>query len=155
MNINKAIIVGFLVRDPETKALSSGQTVTTFSVATNSTYKDKQGERKTTVEFHNVVTYGTQAENCGKYLKKGQLAGVEGRIQTRSWDKDDGSKAYRTEIIADTVQFGPKSNGEGGDTPESENRARTAPEAKPRAKTGIPETIPYPEEDINPDDIPF
>lgn len=102
MNLNTATIVGRLTRDPETKVTETGTTITTFSVATSRTYKDKEE-----TEYHNIVTFGLTAENCGKYLTKGTLVGLFGRLTTRSWDKD-GVKHYRTEIIADNVSFGPK-----------------------------------------------
>jgi len=107
MYLNKAIIIGNLTRDPEQKALPSGVTVTSFSLATNNIYKDKDGNKQEDVEYHNIVVFGKQAESAGQYLKKGQSALIEGRIQTRSWDAD-GVKKYRTEVIADSVQFGAK-----------------------------------------------
>lgn len=108
MFINKAMVYGNLTRDPEMKALPSGQNVTSISLATNRTWKDKDGKQEEAVEFHNVVIFGKQAENVAKYLTKGSSAFVEGRLQTRSWEKD-GAKQYRTEIVAESVQFGPKS----------------------------------------------
>jgi len=119
--------------------------VTTFSLATNRVYNDKEGNRKEDTQFHNVVVFGRQAETTAQYLKKGSLALVEGRLQTRSWDADDGTKRYRTEVVADRVQFGPKgsSAGGGGATPGDGG-------GKEELKT-----IEYPEEEINPDDIPF
>lgn len=108
MNINHVTIVGRLTRDPEMKALPSGSKVTNFSVATSRTYVNENGGKVETPEFHSIVAFGKTAELAAQYLKKGQLCGIEGRLQTRSWEKD-GSKQYRTEIIADRVQFGPKS----------------------------------------------
>lgn len=110
MYLNKAIIAGNLTRDPELKALPSGSHVTNFSVATNRVWM-KDGAKQEETEFHNIVVFGKQAETSAKYLKKGQGVLVEGRIQTRSWDKD-GEKRYRTEIVADSVQFGSKAGGE-------------------------------------------
>ncbi|MBI2097711.1 MAG: single-stranded DNA-binding protein, partial [Candidatus Vogelbacteria bacterium] len=86
MYLNKAIIIGNLTRDPELKALPSGTKVTTFGVATNRVFKNKNGEKQEEVQFHNIVVFGTQAEIVNQYLKKGQTVLVEGRIQTRSWD---------------------------------------------------------------------
>ena len=106
MNLNSVTIIGRLTRDPEMKALPSGSNVTSMSIATSRSY-ESNGERKEETEYHNVVVFGKQAENCAKYLTKGALASVEGRLQTRSWDKD-GVKHYRTEIVADRVQFGPR-----------------------------------------------
>ena len=109
MYLNKAQIIGNLTRDPEMKSLPNGNKITSFSVATNRVYKDSNGDKKEESEFHNVVVFGKQAETSAQYLKKGQQVYVEGRITTRSWDdKISGEKKYRTEIIADAVQFGSK-----------------------------------------------
>ena len=155
MYLNKAIIYGNLTRDPEGKVLPSGMRVTTFSLATNSVWRDKTGAKKEDTQFHNIVVFGQAAEAVATYLKKGSTALVEGRIQTRSWDAADGVKKYRTEIVADRVQFGPRPGG-AGQTPVSSATTggnSTGEEAKaPAAELG---TINYPEEEINPDDIPF
>lgn len=145
MYLNKVFIAGNLTRDPELKALPSGANVSSFGVATNRTWRDQNGEKKEATEFHNIVVFGRQADTCAQYLKKGQQVLVEGRLQTRSWDKD-GQKQYRTEIVADRVQFGAKSGGGGG----MEARGDGAPMA-PSAKNEVE----YPTEDISPDDIPF
>lgn len=149
MYLNKAIIIGNMTRDPELKSLPSGMKVTSFSLATNRVYKDREGARKEETDFHNVVVFGRQAETSAQYLKKGQSVMVEGRIQTRSWDAQDGTKKYRTEIVADRVQFGPKAAG-GGQSNASEPKDNSA-ESAPAEKEGID----YPEEEANPDDIPF
>jgi single-strand DNA-binding protein len=146
MYVNKAIIIGNLTRDPEQKALPSGVAVTTFSVATNRVYKDKDGNRQENTDYHNIVVFGRQAETSGQYLKKGQSVFVEGRMQTRSWESD-GVKKYRTEVIADRVQFGPKSGSMTGPTSEAE-----APQEAPSDEGN---SIEYPEDEINPEDIPF
>jgi len=106
-NLNKAMVEGNLTRDPEMKALPSGSNVTSFSIATNRRFKDKDGVQQEEVDFHNITVFGKQAESVNTYLTKGSSAYVEGRLQTRSWEKD-GVKQYRTEIIADRVQFGAK-----------------------------------------------
>lgn len=112
MYLNKVMIYGNLTRDPELRALPSGGSVASFGVATNRTYKTKDGEKKEEAEFHNVVVFGKTAENCAQYLSRGSAAYVEGRLQTRSWDdKDSGKKQYKTEIVAETVQFGPRKDG--------------------------------------------
>jgi len=118
VNLNKVMLMGNLCADPEMKALPNGQNVTNFSIATNRTYNDKDGNKQEEAEFHNVVVFGKQAENVSKYLTKGSSAYVEGRLQTRSWEKED-QKMYRTEIVADIVQFGPKSSGEANSEPHS------------------------------------
>ena len=107
MCLNRAIIFGNLTRDPELKALPSGSNVATFSIATNRIFKDRTGQNQTEVQYHNVVVFGRQAETVYQYLKKGSTALVEGRIQNRSWDAPDGQKRYRSEIVAERVQFGP------------------------------------------------
>ena len=108
MYFNKAILIGNLTRDPEVKALPSGVKVTSFSIATNRVWKDKNGVKQENTEYHNIVTFGRQAEVIGQYLKKGASILVEGRIQTRSWDDAAGVKKYRTEIVLENFQFGPK-----------------------------------------------
>ena len=110
MYLNKAIIYGHLTRDPELKALPSGQQVAQFSIATNRTWKDKDGSQKEQTEFHNLVAFGKQAELIGQYMHKGSPLYVEGRIQTRSWEAE-GVKKYRTEVVVETFQFGPKREG--------------------------------------------
>jgi len=154
MYLNKAIVYGNLTRDPELRAIPSGSKVATFSVATNRIWKDKAGARQEAVDYHNVVVFGRQAEIVSQYLKKGSAALVEGRMQTRSWDGQDGQKKYRTEIVADHVQFGPRS-GNAASVPANKSNAsgETPP---PSDNPPVPtEAIEYPEEEINPDDIPF
>lgn len=153
MYLNKTFLFGNLTRDPEMKALPSGNKVTSFSLATNRVYKDANGAKQEQVEYHNIVVFGRQAETSAQYLKKGQGVLIEGRIQTRSWDdKTTGEKKYRTEIVADAVQFGPKSGGAptGGDY---------APSASSESKLASPasdlDTIDYGDTGINVDDIPF
>lgn len=158
MYLNKAIVYGNLTRDPELKALPSGIQVASFSIATNRVYKDKNGARQEQSEFHNIVVFGRQAETAAQYLKKGATALVEGRMQTRSWDSE-GVKKYRTEIIADRVQFGPRTGGPGA--AGSEGYSSGSPKAAgKKAEAAAPvagsaDTIDYPEEEINPEDIPF
>jgi single-strand DNA-binding protein len=146
MYLNKAIVIGNLTRDPEVKSLPSGIKVATFSVATNRVWKDKNGVKQENVDYHNIVVFGRQADVVGQYMKKGSSILVEGRMQTRSWDDASGVKKYRTEVVADRVQFGPRK--EGGSTPQSE------PVGSEDDKKAL-DTIEYPEEEINPEDIPF
>lgn len=148
MYLNRAIVIGNLTRDPELKALPSGITVTSFSVATNRVWKDKNGAKQESADYHNIVVFGRQAEIANQYLRKGSSVLVEGRMQTRSWDDASGKKNYRTEIIADRIQFGPRTGG--ASTVPSQ-----APSGEPdQAPKGL-DTIEYPEEEINPEDIPF
>jgi single-strand DNA-binding protein len=103
MSLNRAQLIGNLTRDPEIKQIPGGQTVATFGLATNFTWNDQSGNRQTKVEFHNIVAWRKLAEICGQYLRKGSKVFIEGRIQTRDWEAPDGSKRYRTEIIADNM----------------------------------------------------
>lgn len=151
MYLNKAMIYGNLTRDPELKALPNGMQVCSLSLATNRTYADRDGKRQESTDYHNVVVFGKQAENCGKYLTKGNSAYVEGRLQTRSWDKD-GQKQYRTEVVADRVQFGPK----GGSNTAATGGSYSAPANPQDSESNKAPALPdYPEEEINPEDIPF
>ncbi len=145
MNLNKVIIVGRLTQDPEKRSIpDSGMSVTSFSVATNSYFKNKSGEKQERTEFHNIVMFGNLADIAGQYLKKGSLALFEGRLQTRSWDDKEGNKRYRTEIVADSLQLGPRSEG-------SSQREKSE-DSSPKARE-----IPVIDEDdeINVEDIPF
>jgi single-strand DNA-binding protein len=147
MYLNKVFLYGNLTRDPELKALPSGGQVANFGIATNRSYKDKSGQRQETTEFHNIVAFGRTAEVIGQYLKKGRPIFVEGRLQTRSWDdKEGGKKNYRTEIIVENFQFGSDSKGGSGG-------GYAASEGQPAPKED--EAIKYPDEEINPEDIPF
>ncbi len=150
MYLNKAMVIGNLTRDPEIRAIPSGIKVATFSVATNRVWKDKNGMKQENTDYHNIVVFGRQAEIVGQYMKKGSSILVEGRMQTRSWDDAAGVKKYRTEIVADRIQFGPRAAGGTGG-------GYSAPAGAPPAeddKTAM-DTIEYPEEEINPEDIPF
>ncbi len=150
MYLNKAFIIGNLTRDPELKALPSGIKVCSFGVATNRVWRDKEGNKQESTEFHNIVVFGRQAETTAQYLKKGSSVLVEGRLQTRSWDAQDGQKKYRTEIVADRVQFGQRAQGGATSAGHSAGSTNQTP-----AKEETLDTIEYPEEDINPEDIPF
>ncbi len=152
MYLNKAFLFGNLTRDPELKSLPSGIKVVSFGLATNRTWKDKNGVKQESTSFHNIVAFGKTAEIMAQYLKKGSSAFVEGRIETRSWDdKNDGSKKYRTEIIVDNFQFGPSSGGRSG----GESFSKGESESAPKAQASQMDTIEYPTEEINPEDIPF
>lgn len=156
MYINKAFIYGNLTRDPELRSLPSGNAVANFAVATNRTWKDKEGVKREDPEFHNIVTFGRQAELVSQYLRKGSSVFIEGRLQTRSWDDANGVKKYRTEIVADRVQFGPR--GGGGMTGSGGSALPEIQRGKPKEGTAAREeieTIEYPEEENKADDIPF
>lgn len=153
MYLNKAFVYGNLTRDPELKSLPSGTSVATFGIATNRVWMDKDRNKQETAEFHNIVVFGKQADTVSQYLRKGSAALIEGRIVTRSWDDKDGVKKYRTEIVADRVQFGPRgasAGGQGGG--DIEARGKGSP------KEPEMDTIQYPDaesEGIKPEDIPF
>lgn len=159
MNLNKVLLIGRLTNNIESRTLPSGQAVVSFGLATNRTWKDQSGNKQETAEFHNMVAFGKLAEICATYLKKGQLLFAEGRIQTRSWQGQDGVKKYRTEIIMQNMQMGPKAAGNtvgnvGGNTTGN---------VKPAGTGSLNESIPVveeseisqTEEEINVKDIPF
>ncbi len=152
MYLNKAFIIGNLTRDPELKAIPSGIKVCSFSVATNRVWKDKNGAKQEAADYHNVVVFGRQAETVAQYMKKGSQVMVEGRMQTRSWDDAaTNTKKYRTEVIADRVQFGSSgSTGGSGSAPRT-----SAPSAPASEEDSSLDTIEYPDEQINAEDIPF
>jgi single-strand DNA-binding protein len=160
MYLNKAMIYGNLTRDPELRALPSGGNVCSFSIATNRVFKKADGSKQEQVEFHNVVVFGRQAETCAQYLKKGSPAFVEGHLQTRSWEGEKG-KQYKTEIIAERVQFGPRGGGpssaslSSSDSTGGSERGRGISDAEAPQRAPKEDVIDYPQEDINPDDIPF
>ena len=144
MSVNKAILVGRLGRDPETRYTSGGQAVCNFTLATDETYKDRAGERQKRTEWHRIVVWGKLAEICQQYLKKGSLVFLEGRIQTRQWDDRDGNKRNTTEIVASGMRMlGPKAatSAEGG------------PEPVPADAHESAEGGPAPE--VSDEDIPF
>ncbi len=146
MNLNKVFVLGRLTRDPERRNLPSGQPVVSFGIATNR-YFTQNEEKKEQVEFHNIVAFNKTAEIASQYLNKGSLVLIEGRLQTRSWQDSSGNKRYRTEIIAENIQLGPRAAGK-VIPPETE---------KPAEKTAQ-EEIPIIEEEkeeIDVKDIPF
>lgn len=110
MNLNKVFLIGRLTAEPQLRSTKTGQQVATFSVATNRTWLDKSNQKQEAVEFHNIVVWGRQAETSSKFLLKGQMVMIEGRIQTRNYEDKAGQKKYVTEIVAESVQFGPKSS---------------------------------------------
>ncbi|MEK7151264.1 MAG: single-stranded DNA-binding protein [Patescibacteria group bacterium] len=115
MNLNKVFLIGRLAADPESRTTPSGQTVTTVRLATNRVWNNRAtGEKQEQVEFHTIVAWSGLADIITKYLRKGQIAFFEGRLQTRSWQGQDGVKRYRTEIVADNMQLGPKAMNSGG-----------------------------------------
>jgi len=144
MNLNIVQICGRLTRKPELKSLPSGTKVASFSVASNRSWKGNDGQKKEEVEFHNVVTFGRTAEVIVQYFNQGDEIYIQGRLKTSNWEKA-GVKHYKTEIVGEKFEFGQKSraNSDGGATESRHSEPK------------VENTIEYPEEEINPKDIPF
>ncbi|MFH1388115.1 MAG: single-stranded DNA-binding protein [Patescibacteria group bacterium] len=135
MNFNKAIVAGNLTRDPEIRSMQNGQQVANLGIASNRYYNDQQGNRQEKTEFHNIVAFGKLADICAKYLKKGTLVLVEGRLQTSNWEGKDGVKRYKTEIIMESMQMGPRRDGSGA---ERQSQSQERPEQSPISQDEIP-----------------
>ncbi len=152
MNLNKAMIIGNLTRDPETRTTPSGQTVTNVGVATNLVWVDTNGERQSKPEYHNIVAWRKLGEICAQYLKKGNKVYVEGRIQTRDWEGQDGVKRYRTEIVAENmIMLDTKGTNLGGPTRVNNYSQPEPPTSEPEIQTGPASD----EEEIKVENIPF
>lgn len=149
MNLNKAMIIGNVTRDPDVRTTAGGQQVALFSVATNRAWTDASGVKKDQVEFHSVVAWRKLAEIIGQYVKKGGKIFVEGRLQTRSWDDQSGQKKYRTEIVAENVIMLDRPGQRSG-APTGDALAESQP---PAAETHAPVAEAEPE--VNVEDIPF
>ena len=104
-SVNKVILIGNLGRDPDVRSMQDGNKIVNLSVATSESWKDKSGEWQEKTEWHNILCWGKLAEIAGKYLAKGRQCCVEGKLQTSSWDGDDGKKRYKTEVVASNVEF--------------------------------------------------
>ncbi len=154
MNLNKVFLIGRLTRDPETRALPSGQSVTSFGMATDRFFTDKSGQKQQQTDFHNIVLFGKLADIASQYLNKGSLVLIEGRIRNRTWKDSSGNQRYRTEIIAERLQLGPRTAGK---TAPAEGEARQErPPAQKEKEESPKEDIPVIEEnEINVKDIPF
>jgi single-strand DNA-binding protein len=163
MNLNKAFLLGRLTSDPELRNLPSGQPVCNFRMATNRIWTDREsGEKQEKVEYHTVVAWRKLATIASQYLRKGSLVFVEGRLTTRSWDDSSGVKRYRTEIVAENIQLGPKRAmlGQESETPtlKSEpNQTTENPEKTSDEKPSVSEDIPTIQEgdDIDIEEVPF
>ena len=154
MNLNKVFLIGRLTRAPELRQTPSGQSVATFGMATNRVWLDQAKQKQEKVEFHTIIAWGRLAEICNQYLTKGQLIFIEGRIESRTWQDKAHSeiKHYRTEIIAENMQMGPRGGQSGGGSGDFSS----GKQEKPSTKDEVTETIQYPgEEDVKPDDIQF
>ena len=147
MNLNRATIIGNLTRDPEVRTTANGQTVASFGVATNFSWTDQSGQKQDRAEFHNVVAWGKLAEICGQFLGKGRKVYVEGRLQTREWEGQDGAKRNRTEIVCENMIMLDRAG-----APATANAAA-------RTSTGnavpAPQAAPAGDNEIRVEDIPF
>ncbi|MDO8577394.1 MAG: single-stranded DNA-binding protein [Candidatus Wildermuthbacteria bacterium] len=154
MDLNKVFLIGRLTENPEVRTTNSGQEVSTIRIATNRMWTDKQGQKQREAEYHSVVLWGRLAQIAGQYLQKGGLVYIEGRIQTRSWDDSQGQKRYRTEVVAERLQLGPRSGADPERDIDRETEVRQEPSVKEEPKT---EEIPIIEEEgeIDVKDIPF
>lgn len=146
MNLNKVFLIGRLTNNPQPKTLPSGSMVCSFGLATGRFFTDKAGQKKQETEFHNMVLFGRLAEIASQYLTKGSLVFIEGRLRTRNWQDQSGNKKYRTEVIAERLQLGPKPAG------------KSIPSEPGPQEKEMPQKEEIPiieEEEINPKDIPF
>jgi len=150
MNLNKVFLLGNLASDPETRTTPSGQQVCNFRMATNRVWSDRQtGEKKQQAEFHRIVVWGKLATIASQYLAKGRLVFIEGRLMTRSWEDKSGNKRFTTEIVADSLQLGPR--------PIRQDGAVAQNNTPKQKDNGAEDEIPIIEENENIDveDIPF
>lgn len=145
MDLNKAMLIGNLTADPELRQTQTGQSVVSFSIATNRTYTDKGGQRVSQAEFHNVVAWGNLAERIQQYCSKGKKVYVEGRLQTRTWEDNNGVKHYKTEIVADNIIFLSRADGSSG-----QGMMDSVTEVSSGGMSSLP-----PEEEISIEDVPF
>ena len=147
MNLNKVFLVGRLTKDPEMRTTTTGQPVCNFGLATNRVYTDSSGQKQEKTDFHNIVLWRRLAEIVSQYSTKGSLILIEGRIENRSWQDSSGNKRYRTEIIGESIQLGPRAAG------------KVVPQTEGPKAQGTQEEIPIIEEDkeeeIDVSKIPF
>lgn len=155
MDLNKATLIGNLTRDPESRTTPNGATVTTFGLATNLVWTDAAGQRQKRAEFHNIVAWRKLGEICAQYLRKGHKVYIEGRIQYREWQAQDGSKKNRTEVVADNMIMLDARGMGSGPRPVDSATAPVAAAVPSTAPSPEAETAPNPEEEIRVEDIPF
>jgi len=146
--VNKVILLGNLGKDPEVRHLESGRAVANFSLATSETYKNREGEKVTHTEWHNVVLWGGLADIAGRFLKKGSQVYIEGKLTTRSYDDKDGVKKYATEVVGREMTLLGKSPEGGGET-------TSEPRAAENQENGAIEKPEAPQENPELDDLPF
>lgn len=154
-SLNRAMIIGNLTRDPEVRKISTGQSVCSFSVATNRNWTGQDGTKQEATDFHNVVAWGKLAEICGQYLTKGRKVYVDGRIQTRDWEGQDGVRRYRTEIVTENMIIldRPAGSAPSGSTGASKGFGASA--FTPPAPPVQDDRAPNPDDEIKIEDIPF
>ncbi len=169
MNLNKAMIIGNLTRDPEVRSTSSGTTVANFAVATNFIWNDNQGQRQERAEFHNVVAWRKLGEICGQYLKKGSKVYIEGRLQTSEWTGNDQTKRYKTEIVAENMIMLDRAGAAGGGSfGNKDNYSQAQPQSQSYEEPSVSpdqgvsgggqqqaQSGPNDEEEIKVENIPF
>lgn len=159
MNLNKIFLIGRLTRDPESRALPSGQAVSNFGLATNRVWTNQEtNEKQEQTEFHNIVAFGRLADICNQYLSKGSLIMVEGRIQTRNWQNQDGDTKYRTEIIAESMQMGPRGGQAGKTTKENKSETEKVEEIQvdeSGEEKGKKKSSEESKDEVKSEDIPF
>ncbi len=142
MNLNKVFILGRVTADPQLRSTQGGAQVTSFSVATNRVWNDPSGAKKESTEFHNIVVWGRQAEVASRFLVKGSLVLIEGRLQTRDWEGKDGQKRKTTEVICERMQLGPRPAG-GGRSSTASEKSESLP------------TVDVEDDEIKAEDLPF
>ncbi len=156
MNLNKAMVIGNLTRDPEIRNTPSGQNVASFSVATSLTWTDNAGQQQKKTEFHNIVAWRKLAEICGQYLKKGSKVYIEGRLQTTDWAGQDGVKRYRTEIVVENMIMLDRAGGSENMGGNSFGGNQSAPKAQAQQPMeDLPTINADEEEEIRVENIPF
>ena len=146
LGVNKVILIGNSGKDPELRRTPGGSSVASFPLATTERFNDRNGERQERTEWHNIVVWGRQAEIVNQYVRKGRPVYVEGRLTTRSWDDRDGNKKYRTEVVANTVQFLGSGGGQGEERPQPSSQPDFA---------GVAENAPNMDQAPVEDDLPF
>lgn len=154
MDLNKVMIIGRLTQDPESRTTPQGTTVANFSVATSRVWKDQQGNQQDKTEFHNIVAWRRLAEICAQYLAKGRQVYIEGHLQTRSWEDQNGVKKYRTEIVADNmIMLGSKGDNAPAQNQQSTSSRQNQQQEQEPAMSAAPENVS--DEEIRIEDIPF
>lgn len=163
MNLNKVFVAGRLTADPELRTTTSGDQVVSFSIASNRYWRDKNGQKQESTEFHNIVVWGRQAEVVNQFSKKGSIILIEGRLQTRSWEGKDGQNRKTTEIVAENIQLGPRGSDNFRDNKDSSyNQERKEEDQVDQDNKKEDEELPVidmdddsSDDEIKPEDLPF